>query len=401
MKKASRYLCLLILAAATALVAACGGSGVVSADEDPKAVLERAFSDESAVESAKIDATVKIEIEGEEAGIVEMGLNGAIANASADAPDTDLDFTVKGDVGDESVDFEAGAILTPKEGFVRLSGDTYEIDPGMYEQIRGQVSQQTSEGENADKGGLFGSLDAQAFLNDVSNDGTEEVEGVETVKISGTVDTEKAFAEFESFMASADQLQGLGVEAPGSDEFDEVKEALGDVDFDIYVGTEDGIIRKMEFSAPVNPPNSDSTGNFTVSVTLADVNEEQEITAPSDAKPFDELIAAIGEGALSGLGIEGFNDIGQLGGGSNPFDRLSDLLDGGSGSKGGGGSSKGKNSKGAAAEAKDKVQEALGDASEELDEALNQATDTAKEALDCIQKARTVEEISKCEELVK
>ena len=401
MSRVVKTLCIFVLAGMAAFLVACsgGGDGAVSADEDPQAVLERAFSNESAVESAKIDAKMTIEVEGDEAGSVEFGINGAVANASQEAPDTDLTLTVKGDVGDQDIDFEAGTILTPEAGYVRLSGETYQIDPGMYEQIRGQVAQQTSDGkgDGAKSGGLFGSLDAQAFLSDVTNEGTEDVEGVETVKVSGSVDTEKAMAEFESFLGSADQLQGLGLDAPGSKEFNEVKQALGDVDFNIYVGSDDGIIRKMDFTAPVDPPNSDSSGSFSISVVLADVNEEQDITAPSDAKPFDELIAAIGEGALSGLGIEGFNDLGQLGGGSSPFDQLGDLLGGGNG--GSGASADGDSG----ADRKKQVEKALEDASADLDQALEGLPDmdAAKEALDCIKKAKTVEEISKCEELVK
>lgn len=405
---------LFVLAAVAAFLVACGGGGddAVSADSDPQAVLERAFSNESAVESAKIDASMLIEVEGEKGGQMEMGVSGAVANAGADAPDTDLTLSVNGDIDGESIDFEAGAILTPDAGFVKLDGETYQIDPGMYEQIRGQVAQQTQGDDASADGGLFGSLDPEAFLDDVTNEGNEDVEGVDTVKISGTVDTEKALAEFQSFMDSADQLQGLGMDAPGTKEFDEVREALGDVDFSIYVGSDDGIVRKMEFSAPVDPPNEDASGNFSVSVTLADVNEEQDISAPADAKPFDELIAAIGNGALGDLGIDGFNDLGQLGGdGGSPFDQLGEILGGSSASGGGSDSagSGGKESGGSgggsgganAGDASDQVQEALDNASAQVDEALENVPESAKEALDCIQNAKSVEEISKCEELVK
>lgn len=387
-----------IVALVAASFAACGSDDAVNADSDPQAVLERAFSDESAVESAKIDAVLTIEIEGDESGAIEAAVTGAVENASAQAPDTDLTLTLDGDVAGEEVDFEGGVVLTAKDGFVTLDGETYKIDPGMYEQVRGQIAQQTGDRQPG-SGGLFGSLDGEAFLTDVSNEGKEEVEGVETVKISGTVDTDKALAEFEAFMNSADTLQGLGVNAPGSDQVKELRQALGDVDFSIYVGTEDGIIRKMEFSAPVDPPDSDSSGSFSISVTLADVNEPQNIAGPADAKPFDELIAAIGEGALSGIGIEGFNDLGQLGGqGSGPLDRLNELLDG----SGGGGKSGPKESGGSGG-AKGRVQQALKEAEEQVNKALEDspALEQASDALDCIEKAKTVEDIQACEELVK
>lgn len=408
-----KFFSLFALSAVAAVLVACGGGGgeAVSADEDPQAVLERAFSDESAVNSAKIDAKMTIDVEGEEAGKVELGVNGAVENAGEEAPDTDLNVSIDGDIDGEKIEFEAGAVLTAEAGFVRLEGETYQIDPGMYEQVRGQIAQQTGDAEadeDSTNGGLFGSLDAQAFLTDVSNEGTEDVEGVETVKISGTVDTDKALAEAESFLGSADTLQGLGMGAPGTEEFGEVKEALGNVDFSIYVGSDDGVIRKMEFEAPVNPPDSDNSGSFSVSITLADVNEPQDIKAPSDAKPFDELIAAIGEGALSGLGLDGFNDLGQLGGGSSPFDQLEGLFGGGSdsgksGGNSGGTSADGAKSGGDANESAAELDQILEDASAEVDQALEGMPELegAKEALDCIQKAKTVDEISACEELVK
>lgn len=411
MTRFSKIFTLIAIAALAGFFSACGGSSdAVSADEDPQAVLERAFSDESAVNSAKIDAAMTIEVEGDDAGTVELAVNGAVENAGGDTPDTDLTVSIDGDIGDESMEFEAGAVLTAKEGVVRLDGENYMIDPGMYEQIRGQISRQTEN--ETDNGGLFGSLDGEAFLTDVKNEGTEEVEGVETVKIAGTVDTDKALAEFESFLGSADTLQGLGVDAPGSKEIEELREALGDVDFSIYVGSDDGVIRKMEFTAPVNPADSDSSGSFSVSITLADVNEPQEIKVPTDTKPFDELISAIGSGALSGLGIEGFNDLGQLGGsGASPFDRLGDLLGGsddkssGSGKSSGGnkGASADSSSGGAKVDAAAQLDKALEDAGTQLNEALEGIPDTgkAKEALDCMQKAKTVDDLSACEELVK
>lgn len=413
MSRISRFFSIAAVVAMASFLAACGGGdGAVSDDADPQVVLERAFSNESAVESAKIDAAMTIDIQGDEAGTVELALEGAVENASQEAPDTDLTVSINGDMDGESIDFEAGAVLTAESGFVRLDGETYEIDPGMYEQIRGQVAQQTSEaGEagEAEAGGLFGSLDAEAFLTDVTNEGSEDVEGVETVKISGTVDTEKALAEAQSLLDSADTLQGLGVGAPGTQEFDEVREALGNVDFSIYVGSDDGVIRKMEFEAPVNPPESGNSGTFAVSVTLADVNEPQEITAPSDAKPFHELIESIGEGALSGLGLDGFNDLGQLNGGSGPLDQLEGLFGGGDDSGAGGDQGFGGNGADGADGPSVQLEGLMDDASAQIDEALEGMQDVegmpnlegAQEALECIQNAATVEEIAACEELVR
>jgi hypothetical protein len=395
------FFALIFIAALPAFLVACGGGGgdAVSSDSDPREVLEKAFSQESAVNSAKIDASMTIKVDGDKGGEMNIGVNGALANAGGDTPDTDIDFKVDGELDGESIDFKAGAVLLPDSGFVKLDGETYEIDPGMYEQIRGQVAQQTKDQEAGENGGLFGSLDPEAFLENVSNEGTEDVEGVETVKISGTVDTEKAMAEFESFMDSADQLQGLGMEAPGSKEFEEVSEALGDVDFTIYVGTDDAIIRKMEYSAPVNPPDEDTSGSFSVSITLTDVNEDQEISAPADAKPFDELIAAIGDGALGDLGVDGFNDLGQLGGdGGSPFDQLNDLLGGSDDSKGGKKKQSGGSSGGPSA---DQVQDAIDQAQAEVEKAMENVPDQAKQAIECAQKAKSVEDLNKCEELVR
>ena len=308
---------ILIVAALAALLVACGGGEEqVSASDDPTAVLERAFGSEDAITSAKIDAEVSATAEGDQGGDFELSLSGAVDEADSDLPRLDIDFGLTGSGGDaDDVDFDAGMVLTGDAGFIKLGDKTYELDPGLFDQFKAQAEQQmgATGASGADGPGIFGDLKPENFLTQLSNEGETDIDGVSTVKISGKVDTAKAVAELKAMMGSAPGLQTLGVGMPGTDDLDEVADSVGDVTFNVYAGADDGLLRRMEIEMPIKPGDDIEGGSATITVNLSDVNEPQDIEAPSNARPFSELLGGIGSGELSELGIDGFEDLGNLG----------------------------------------------------------------------------------------
>ena len=92
--------------------------------------------------------------------------------------------------------------------------------------------------------------------------------------------------------------------------------------FDLWTGEEDKILRRIEVEFGFEIPRDlrqdtqgVERGNVKMALEIADVNEEQTITAPKDARPLSELQSTLGLGALGGLGGSGGG--GSSGGGSS------------------------------------------------------------------------------------
>jgi hypothetical protein len=94
-------------------------------------------------------------------------------------------------------------------------------------------------------------------------------------------------------------------------------------DFDIYSGADDDILRKLEASVSINPPDAEGAPDsvdFTFAITLSDLNEPQTISAPSGAQPLGDLLQQFGVdpsqlGALEAAG--GSSGSGSGGGGTS------------------------------------------------------------------------------------
>jgi len=118
-----------------------------------------------------------------------------------------------------------------------------------------------------------------------------------------------------------------------------VLDAVKDPKVEIYTGKDDKILRRMVVNMGIDSQGTSGTVMFDVSIT--DLNEDQDIAEPQDAKPFTELL-----GQLGGLG----------------------LAAGGSGSSSGSGSSGGA-SAGGSAEDLQKYSDCLSKAGSDVDEA--------------------------------
>jgi hypothetical protein len=139
----------------------------------------------------------------------------------------------------------------------------------------------------------------------VTNEGSEDVDGTETIHISGTPDVAK-------ILEDAQRLDPTG-RAAGAGDANQLADAVESASVDVYTGADDKILRKLDLSISLaDPGGSGQTVSLDLSIGLSDVNEEQTIEAPADAKPLDDLIPG-GLGALGGLGGGG-TGLGDIGG---------------------------------------------------------------------------------------
>ena len=72
---------------------------------------------------------------------------------------------------------------------------------------------------------------------------------------------------------------------------------------EVWTGEEDKILRRLNVQLRFNVPeenreaaNGLTGGTLRFDLTLGAINEDQDIKAPEDARPFEELVAAVGQG---------------------------------------------------------------------------------------------------------
>jgi hypothetical protein len=309
------------LLAATALIAACGGGGEDRSSLSPGEVLDQTFSaDNEQVESADVDLKLKVDVAGKQAGTIDATLSGPFeSQGSKEIPKFDLKASVQatGQAAGSDLDFDGGLTSTGDSAFVNYKGSDYQVDQTIFDAYKKQVESAASDNTENQSSitqllKRFGIDDPKDLLTNLSNKGTVDVDGTETTQVSGDLDVAKLVDGLKGLSAGAGILGTLGGGAsqlPDPAELDQLKDSIKEAHFDIYSGNDDHILRRIKVVlsiAPTTGTTDQADVNF--DLTLGSVNESQSIEAPSNPKPFSELLSALGVdanslGALGNLGL--------------------------------------------------------------------------------------------------
>jgi len=318
----TRFRLLALLAACVAMAsvfAACGGSDdsgtSSSSGEDPQTVLEDAGLE--GVKSGELDLSMHVTAEGDEGGDVEVSLSGPFeAGAKGELPQLEMSAEASGSAGDENLDFEGGLTVLTDRAFIDYKGTDYEVDPTTFGFVKSAL-EQAQQQEGAESGDITACQKAaegikfSQFAEQLTNEGSADVDGTATTKVSGDVDVSggiDALIQLTEDPACSSQLEAAGPlplseleEAKG-----ELSKAVKNAHIDLYVGDDD-IVRKMAVELTIQPPEAgDEKVELELEMTLSGVNEEQSFSAPSDAKPLEALFKEAGINPLElGKALEG------------------------------------------------------------------------------------------------
>jgi hypothetical protein len=332
------------LAALAALLSACGGGGGGSS-EDPQKVIENATFE--GVESGTVDLTMNVKAEGEHGGNVKIDLTGPFQSTGAESlPELALALKANGDADGENVDFEGGLTVLGDRAYIGFDGKNYEVDPTTFGYVKSGFEKAEQEGEKESAGAEANacqkaatSMNLEEFVDNLENEGGEDVEGVKTTKLSGDLDPKGAVDAIIRLMETP--ACSAELESAGPLPFDELKElkdeitgAVKQAHADIYVGEDDHIVRKVTADLTVEPKGSGEKAEVEFDFTLGQVNEQQTIKAPANAEPLEKLFGQLGINPLELLGMMeggGSDDLGGL------LEGITGAIDGeGSSSAGGG-----------------------------------------------------------------
>ena len=333
MTRSLQAILLALLATLVLGVAACGGDGggdAASEDTDVDTLLTDTFSGkDKKIESGKLDVKLNVDAKGAEGvnGPITMSVSGPFQSQGAKKlPKFDIDFAFEG--AGQSI--KAGLTSTGTKGFVNFQGSEYVVSDQVFQQFKAgyeQAQSQTKKNENQSLSSL--GLDPRQWLTNPKNAGEAKVGDDDTIKITGGVDVNKLLDDVNKALQKTKELGVQGTNQLPSqltaEQKKQVTDAVKDPKVEIYTGKEDKILRRMVISLGiVAPEGSGSSGSANIKFDLAisDLNEDQEISEPSGAKPFDQLLSQLGGLGLGGLGAGGASGgSGSSGGGSSGLQR--------------------------------------------------------------------------------
>lgn len=305
-----RNVVLLSLLLATGLVvAACGGGDssskeAASPSTDVNDLLTKTFTGSKQVKSGNLDVSLKIEAQGgssELDGPVTVTLSGPFqAQDGGKLPKFKLDAAFDG--AGQSI--KAGATSTGEKGFVSFQGTDYAVEDQIFQQFKAgfeQAQKQATEGKESQSFASLG-MDPRKWLTSPKNAGEAKVGDDDTIKITGGVDVAKLLDDVNAALEKASSLglQGAGQvpEKLTDEQRRQVTAAVKDPRVEIYTGQDDTILRRMVVDFGIE--EGGTTGTVAFDIAISDLNEDQDIAEPADAKPFDQLLGQLG--GLGGLG---------------------------------------------------------------------------------------------------
>lgn len=305
-----RALLMLLAAAAAALVvAACGGSDDKN-DEDAQALLEQAFK--KPIKSADMTLDMSFKADGVEQlkDPVRVKLSGPFqSNGEGKVPILDFDLSVQG--GGQSI--TAGLGSTGENAWVSFRGTDYEVGEETVARYARQL--ETAAKQNKDKTLSDFGVDPSSWVTGASKEGDENVAGAATEHVSGDVDVAKMLDDLNKLVDRAGSLgvQNARPQKLTEDQQKQVEDIVKDPKFDVYVGKDDDIVRRVSVDLNFEVPEDDRSkagglegGSLTFDLQFANIGGDQRVEEPRNAKPLSELTQQIGGlGALGGLGGAG------------------------------------------------------------------------------------------------
>jgi hypothetical protein len=358
---------LALVVLATALgVAACGGGNGSAADA--RKVVQQTFQGKKRVDSGKLNLsmTANLRATGLAATQVKdpivIKMSGPFqSRGDTQLPAMDLQLSATG----SGQDFSAGAVSIGDKGYVTFQGKPYSVPDNVFAKFkRGFEQQQKQDNKlatsNLDLKAL--GINPDAWLKNPKNEGDEDVGGATTTHVSSEVDLDALLKDLDSLLRRAGQLglskqrlqqipQGLN-----SQSRKQIKDSIKKAKVDIWTGKADKTLRRLRLDVAFDLPPALQTqaqgvqgGDVKLDLVVADVNKPQNITAPSNPRPWSELQKQFGNSTLG-------STLGGSGGGSSS----------------GSGSSTGSSSTGSS------------------------SSKRAQDYLKCVQKAAKPEDVTKC-----
>lgn len=298
----------LLLTALALALGACAGDG---GREDATALLERAF--DRPVPSASVDIDLQVDVDGANGleGPLRIGAEGSYVRADRKLPKLDLDLEIATGAGQA---IRSGILSTGDRVFLEFGGTHYEQPRAQVARANRRLAREGG-GDSGSLGDL--GLDPREWIVDASIEGEEEIGGVATDHVTGTLDVAAALEDLNGLLERSTDAAGGSSPGPqplSESDLDRLARSVDDPSFDVYVGRDDEIVRRISLRLAIAVPEEDrddvggvAGASLRLAAELTDVGGDQEVTAPRESRPIAELTRQLGglEALAGAAGLDG------------------------------------------------------------------------------------------------
>ncbi len=298
---------LLLQSVCVALIAGCGDAQTepASSSTDVNTLLRDTFRNLDQVKSANLSAKLTADGAGES---VNASLSGPFQSQGKNKlPKVQLDAKLEG--GGQS--FTAGVTWLGDKGYVNLNGVNYEVSGLIAKQFEAGYEEGAKQQKSGSNTALLLGIDFSKWLKNGRNEGEAKVGDTDTIKLTGDANVAQVIADVQRIAEKAGSLKLPGTQDVPTkltpEQEKEIVDAVKKFAIEVYTGKDDRILRKLVVNADLQDPASKQTSHVVFELTLSGVGEDQDFTAPKNAKPFSELVKAAKEltSGVAGSGASG------------------------------------------------------------------------------------------------
>jgi hypothetical protein len=311
-----------------------GGGGGGGSDASAQQMLAASWtaSENAANASGSYEASITLETDTSGMSAEEQQMAGSFLGSpitfsgtfSTTQSPTAVDLTVAGSLFGQNID--AGLRLLDGKPWILFSGQWYDAPPDL---LQSMASSGTTPDAGAIKDLLTNlAIDPSKWLKDVKEAGSEDIDGVKTVHLTGTPDLAKMITDITALMQSPEgqNLMNLAGSASGSTDTStetstsmptaqeiadlqtQLESMLQKATIDLWLSKDDNSIRKVALDLQIVPPAEDASADsssalsglssafksikVTASVTLAS-GQPAAIVAPESPLPYTDLQNAL------------------------------------------------------------------------------------------------------------
>lgn len=320
---------LLVLLALAGGLEACASS---SSSPSAQTLLGDTFSPHAAIEGGNVNLSIGLSGSGTQSGSsgsvksLAVRLSGPFQSTGAGKIPS---FALKLDLTAAGHTLAAGATSTGSSFYVELEGSWFTAPQSAVEAFRKGYEQATKQATVAKVRSSFAALGIEPshWLSNPTVVGTSTVGGVATYHLTADVNTAGFLADVSKLSSSTGALSSSvpGASALSPALISELAKSVHSAHVDIYTGKSDHLLRRMTLAASVSatPQTSSLLGGLhsasvSLDLQLTELNKPQTIAAPSNPKPFSQLLPAL-EQLLGPLlsGSSGSGLLEQLGAGAS------------------------------------------------------------------------------------
>jgi hypothetical protein len=319
-------------------LSACGGgkkssssSSSGSGGNSATSLIDDTFSGKHSVKSGKVTVELAVNLQGGGSsglsGPISLKLGGPFASQGANKlPKFDFDLTA----GAGGQTFTAGLATDAKSAVVKFQGTNYSIPASIVSQFTQgfkQAQSQASKSSGSTPGLKDLGIDPLKLIQNPKIVGDETIAGAPTTHVSAAINVSGVVDAVNTLLGKAGSLgvpQTQGVPNKLTDaQKQQITNAIKSATIDIWTGKDDHTFRKLQLKTSINTgatgASSVKSADVTLSVQLADINQPQTITLPTNTKPITDLTSQLGGlgSALGGLGGSSSGSGSSSGGGSS------------------------------------------------------------------------------------